>query len=134
MIKAIRILYIVNIILFLALIPLVFQLAYIWTVSEYEYFQAEIEAAGPGALVYIIIIPISYVFTYIPIIALLVICGGTIVLAIMGLVKIGKAKNRSDLRALAIVQLGFVGNAIPAVLCLTIKPEQFKQNEDRKEE
>lgn len=126
MVKTIKGFYIANIIIFSLLIPLSFFLAYIWSDSAINSMVEEAENTGEqfGAIIAGIFL---IVFAFLGAIVFVIACVVSLIFAIVGLVKIIKAQEPKDMKKLAIVQIIFIGNIVPAILSLKLKPEDFNQ-------
>lgn len=133
MVKIIRNFYIANIIIFSILIPLSFFLAYLWTNSAVANMAANTDEAGEAiAIVFVAIIMAALAFMVA--IVVVIACILSLVLAIIGFVKINKAKEPKNMKKIAITQIVFLGNIVPAILCLRLKPSDFNLEEKKEEE
>ena len=123
MIKAIKVLYAVNIALFVLLVPLS---VFLFSQSINAFAEsakansedAEVVGVIFATLFYAIIQAIFWVM-------FIVFDAISLILAIIGLVKICRAKTKKNMKAIAIVQIIFLGNIVPAIMSLAIKEEEF---------
>lgn len=122
MVKAIKVLYSVNIALFTLLIPLAIFIAY-WSVGHWV-DSAQVDSAGEAigvVIAAIIVAALYFMLAGIFIIADLL----SLILAIVGLVKICKAKEKKQMKGIAIAQIIFLGNIVPAIMCLKTKDSDY---------
>lgn len=130
MVKTIRTFYLVNIILFAIMIPLSFFIAYIWSNAAIENMSSQTNDAGEAfAIIFvaIVLIAVAFLAAFVVVVACIV----SLVLAIVGYCKIRKAQEPKNMKKLAIVQIIFLGNIVPAILCLKLKPSDFEAKEEK---
>ena len=123
MIKAIKVLYAVNIALFTLLIPLSFFCMF----QVFDAYSANAAAQSEGAEVVGAIVATMFFMIFVFILVMFFIVADIIslILAIIGLVKINKATCKKKMKAIAIVQIIFLGNIVPAIMCLAAKEEEY---------
>ena len=123
MIKAIKVLYIVNIVLFTVLIPLCI-LFVDYSIKSFTQGAAE---QSEGAEVIAAVFATLFFAAFIVIIAFVFVIADVIslILAIIGLKKIMNASCKRDMKAIAITQIIFLGNIVPAIMSLAINENQF---------
>lgn len=132
MVKIIRNFYIAHIIVFSIFIPLSVFLAYLWTNSAIDNMAANANDAGEAfAIIFVAIVLVALAFLVAAVVV--VACILSLVLAIVGYVKINKAKEPKAMKKIAIVQIIFLGNIVPAILCLRLKPSDFNLEEKKEE-
>lgn len=124
MVKAIKILYAINIAIFALLIPLAIfcadQAMQSWTA------QASAEANDAGEAIGVVFAAIFVALILIILAGLFIIADSiSLVLAIIGLVKICRAKNKKSMKGIAIAQIIFLGNIVPAIMCLKSKDSDY---------
>lgn len=130
MVKTIRTFYLVNIILFAIMIPLSFFIAYIWSNAAIENMSNQTNDVGEAfAIIFvaIVLIAVAFLAAFVVVVACIV----SLVLAIVGYCKIRKAQEPKNMKKLAIVQIIFLGNIVPAILCLKLKPSDFEAKEEK---
>ncbi len=123
MIKAIKVLYIVNIVLFTVLIPLCI-LFVDYSIKSFAQGAAE---QSEGAEVIAAVFATLFFAVFVVIIAFVFVIADVIslILAIIGLKKIMNASCKRDMKGIAITQIIFLGNIVPAIMSLAINENQF---------
>ena len=122
MVKAIKVLYSINIALFTLLIPLSIFVAY-WSL---ENWVASVQVDDAGEAIGVVFATIIVGALYFLLAGIFIIADSvSLILAIIGLVKVCKAKEKKAMKGIAIAQIIFLGNIVPAIMCLKTKDSDY---------
>ena len=118
--------YLINLIIFAAIIPLIVLLTLLLIKSAID--RIEVENAGAAlALPFIAMMIIVFYFC----IAIICIVAdlASLAIAIVCFIKMGRIVSKKQARKFAILSIIFVGNIVPGIMILKSKEEQFENNQ-----
>lgn len=118
--------YLINLIIFAAIIPLIVLLTLLLIKSAID--RIEVENAGE-ALVLPFIAMMIIVFYFCIAIICIAADLASLAIAIVCFIKMGRIVSKKQARKFAILSIIFIGNIVPGIMILKSKEEQFENNQ-----